>query len=305
MESNVVATEQTINFTFAKLMRYKWVVIIGTLLSAALSVLVAMEQPNKYTAKVYLVPSNAKEGGGLSKLAGQFGGLASMAGISLGGSEGNDVDAAIEFMKSRGFLQPFIDKRTLLPEILALEKWDSNNNGYIYNPELYDVETKTWVRSAPPGKQVIPSAWEGYISLLGSIDVLYMKKKGLVELKVTTLAPELSVNITNWLVEDINEFWRTKDKHEAEEAIEYLKQKAAETSVAELRTVFYELIAEQTRSKLLSSIGDYHLVKPLSPVIYPEEKSGPSRALICLGITFIGGLLSLIVAFILALRSKA
>lgn len=305
MESNVVAAEQNINFTFAKLMKYKWVVIVGTLLSAAFSVYVALKQPNKYTAKTYLVPSNSKEGGGLSKLAGQFGGLASMAGISLGGSDGNDVDAAIEFMKSRGFLQPFIEKRQLLPDILALEKWEQNSNRYIYNPALYDADSKSWVRNAPPGKQVEPSPWEGYLPLLGSIDMLYMKKKGLVELKVTTLSPELSVNITNWLIEDINDFWRNKDKHEAEEAINYLKQKASETSVAELRTVFYELIAEQTRSKLLSAIGDYHLIKPLSPVVYPEEKSGPSRALICLGITFIGGLISLILAFILALRSKA
>ena len=122
---------------------------------------------------------------------------------------------------------------------------------------------------------------------------------------MTALSPELSVNITNWLIEDINAFWRDKDRNEAEEAINYLQEKAAETNVAELRSLFYELIADQTRSKLLSTVGDFHLVKPLSPVIYPEQKSGPSRALICLGITFFGGLVSLIVAFILALRKKA
>ncbi|WMN61198.1 hypothetical protein NI389_07390 [Pseudoalteromonas xiamenensis] len=304
MESNVVTTEHNINSIFSRLLIYKWVVVVGTLLSVVASIYVAKDQPNKYTTKVYLVPSNSKEGGGLSKLAGQFGGLASMAGISLGGSEGNDVDTAIEFMLSRGFLQPFIEKRKLLPDILALEKWERDTNVYVYDPKIYDAKKQLWVRSAPPGKKVIPTAWEGYISLLGNIDILYMKKKGLVELKVTSLSPELSVNIATWLIEDINEFWRVKDKREAEEAINYLKEKAAETSVAELRSVFYELIAEQTRSKLLSSIGDYHLLKPLAPVVYPEEKSGPSRALICLGISFLGGLFSLIVAFILALKSK-
>lgn len=294
-----------INLTFSRLMKYKWVVVIGTLLSAALSVYVAMQQPNKYTAKVYLIPSNAKEGGGLNKLAGQFGGLASMAGISLGGSEADEIETAIEFMGSRGFIQAVIEKRNLLPELLALEKWDQSTNSYIYNPEVYDAEQKKWVRTPPPGKNVEPSPWEGYISLLGSFDILYMKKKGVVQLKVTALSPELAVNITNWLIEDINAFWRDKDRNEAEEAINYLQDKAAETNVAELRSLFYELIADQTRSKLLSTVGDFHLLKPLSPVIYPEEKSGPSRALICLGITFLGGLVSLIVSFLLALRKKA
>ena len=167
-----------INLTFSRLMKYKWVVVIGTLLSAALSVYIAMQQPNKYTAKVYLVPSNAKEGGGLNKLAGQFGGLASMAGISLGGSEADEVETAIEFMRSRGFIQPFIEKRNLLPELLALKGWDQSTDRYIYNPEVYDAEQKMGKDSAP-GKGVEPSPWEGYISLLGSFDILYMKKRDL------------------------------------------------------------------------------------------------------------------------------
>ncbi|NOU51796.1 LPS O-antigen length regulator [Pseudoalteromonas sp. JBTF-M23] len=305
MDSNHSAIEQDISSTFARILKYKWVVIIGTLLSAVLSVFIAINQPNLYTAKSYLVPTNSNEGGGLSKLAGQFGGLASVAGISLGGNDGNDIDAALEFMKSRGFLHTFIEKRALLPEILALELWDQQTNTYIYDLEQYNPETKTWVRKAQPGKSVIPTPWEGYIALTKSIDALYMKKKGLVEIKVTTVSPELSVKILQWLIEDVNEFWRKKDKDEAEEAINYLKDRASETSIAELQTVFYELIAEQTRSKLLSSIGDYHLLKPLSPIILPEEKSGPSRAIICLGITLLGGLFSLVITFVLALSSRA
>ena len=137
-----------INLTFSRLMKYKWVVVIGTLLSAALSVYIAMQQPNKYTAKVYLVPSNAKEGGGLNKLAGQFGGLASMAGISLGGSEADEIETAIEFMGSRGFIQPFIEKRNLLPGLLALKGWDK-----ILIPIFiilkFTMLSKKWVRTPP------------------------------------------------------------------------------------------------------------------------------------------------------------
>ncbi|WP_024611166.1 Wzz/FepE/Etk N-terminal domain-containing protein [Pseudoalteromonas sp. TB64] len=304
MESNVGAIEQDINTTYLGLLRYKWLIIIGTVLSACLSVVVALNQPNTFTAQVFLSPVEKSQSGGISKLAGQFGGLASMAGISLGGSEGSDVEAALEFMQSRGFLQTFITQRKLMPDLLALKSWDQDTKKPIYNRETYDPSINSWTREPLPGKNVIPSAWEGYNKLLSQINTTYLKKKNLIELKVTTVSPELSVNVTNWLIEDVNRFWREKDKKESEEAIEYLKNQALETNVSELRTVFYELIADQTRTKLLSSVGDYHLLKPLSPVVYPEEKSGPSRALICIGITFFGGLLFLILALLLTLRSR-
>ena len=51
----------------------------------------------------FFVPAQGDSGGGLSQLAGQFGGLASMAGISLGGGKGDDNAIAIELLKSRSF----------------------------------------------------------------------------------------------------------------------------------------------------------------------------------------------------------
>ncbi|MBE3672548.1 hypothetical protein [Pseudoalteromonas distincta] len=289
MDSSIGAIEQNIDTTFSRLLKYKWLIIIGTALSACLSVVIAVNQPNTYTSQVFMSPVSKSENGGLSNLAGQFGGLASMAGISLGGG---------------GFLQNFISDRELMPDLIALESWDSEENKPVYNSNLYNSDEKTWTRQPPAGKSIIPTAWEGYNKLLSQINIMFLKKKGLIELKVTTVSPELSVNIAKWLIEDLNQFWRAKDKKEAEEAIAYLKNQASKTNVSELRKVFYELIADQTRTKLLSSVGDYHLLKPLSPVVYPEEKSGPSRALICVGITFFGGLLTLILALVLTLRTR-
>jgi len=304
MESNVKAIDQNIETTFARLLKYKWIVIVGTVLSACLSVFIAINQPNTYTAQVFLSPVSKSENGGLSKLSGQFGGLASMAGISLGGAQGSDIDAALELIQSRGFLQSFITRRNLLPDLLAMKSWDEDNDRAIYDFDIYNTEKKVWTRKPTAGKEIVPTAWEGYYKLLSQIRVIHLEKKGLVELKVTSISPRLSVKITNWLIEDVNQFWRSKDTQEAEEIVEYLKVQASETNVSELRAVFYDLIAEQTRTKLLSSVGDYHLLKPLSPVVYPEEKSGPSRALICVGITFFGGLLSLILALVLTLRNR-
>ncbi|MFC3033103.1 Wzz/FepE/Etk N-terminal domain-containing protein [Pseudoalteromonas fenneropenaei] len=291
------------SLAFKEIGRFKWLVIIGFLLSAGVSILIAVNQPNIYTAKMIVVPSKSKDSGGLSKLAGQFGGLASMAGISLG-SSGDQTAAAIEFMKSRNFLHNFIEKRELLPYLLALEGWDRVTRKPIFNIEIYDSNTKTWTRTPAPGKNQIPTPWEGYDALVPKITLANSDKKGIVEIKVSSLSPDLSQNIANWLIEDINLFWKEQDKIQADQAISYLEKKANETTVAELRTMFYELIAEQTRTKLVSAASDDYLFKALAPAFYPEEKSGPSRALICIAITMLGGLMSLILAFILALKTR-
>ena len=74
-------------------------------LAAAMSVLVALSLPNIYTSTD---PRSKLEGGtgGLSRLASQYGGLASLAGINLGGLEGDGMSRpafAVEKMKSYSF----------------------------------------------------------------------------------------------------------------------------------------------------------------------------------------------------------
>ena len=55
-------------------------------LSGLMSVLVALFLPNKYTSEALLAPRvDGGAGGMLSQMASQFGGLASLAGVNLGG----------------------------------------------------------------------------------------------------------------------------------------------------------------------------------------------------------------------------
>lgn len=68
--------------------------------------------------------------------------------------------------------------------------------------------------------------------------------------------------------------------------------------VSELRTVFYQLIAEQVKSSALSEVSDEVLFETMAPVVIPEEKSAPSRGLLCIAGTFIGGLLAMILSFL-------
>ena len=94
----------------------KFTIIIISMIFAVASIFFALSKPNIYKASAILAPASNEGGaGGLGALAGQFGGLASMAGINLGGGGGVDKTAlALEILKSRSFIEAFIAKHDLL-----------------------------------------------------------------------------------------------------------------------------------------------------------------------------------------------
>ena len=71
---------------FLVLWEGKALITIVTGLAAIVSVVVALSMPNIYQSTAILAPKSDGGTGGLSRLASQYGGLASLAGINLGGS---------------------------------------------------------------------------------------------------------------------------------------------------------------------------------------------------------------------------
>ncbi len=285
---------------FGIIYRMKWFILFTTLSFAATSVYIVNNMPNVYTVKGLFVPTESKSSGGLSQLAGQFGGLASMAGISLGGGQKDETAIAIELLQSRSFLQGFIEKHNLLPQLLAAKSWNSETGDLIFDEAIYSIKDQEWVRGAPPGKQIIPTPWEGFDKLFSAIKVNNMPKKGLVEISVTFLSPEVATQWLTLLVADLNSYLRLQDKKQAQDSIAYLQEQAEQTNNSEMQTIFYSIIAEQTKTMLLTEVRKEYLFKTLAPIVVPEQKSAPSRALLCAVVTFFGGLLSLVISFIYA-----
>jgi LPS O-antigen subunit length determinant protein (WzzB/FepE family) len=76
--------------------------------------------------------------------------------------------------------------------------------------------------------------------------------------------------------------------------IEYLAAQIDKTAISEMREVFYQLIEEQTKAKMLAEASPEYAFVTVSQVMLPEEKSKPKRALICILGTLLGGMLSVL-----------
>lgn len=112
------------------LVSQKWLIVSCMGLCFVTAVIVALTMTPVYRAEVLLAPASSDSGnsGGIAALANQFGGLAGMAGISMGG--GGTIETAIATLKSRKFITGFIDELKLKP-VLFKKQWDNANGQWL------------------------------------------------------------------------------------------------------------------------------------------------------------------------------
>lgn len=259
------------------LLGYKKLIFAITVLATAIAVATALLMTPVYRAETLLAPAQQEKGGGLSAMASQFGGLASLAGINVGG--GSSTDEAIALLKSREFTTKFIHEEKLMP-ILFEDEWDAEN--------------KQWVNEEEP-----PTSWDAYKVFDAIRTVSAEKNTGLITLAIEWTNPEQAADWANKLVKRINTQQRNEAILKAQKSIQYLNDELAKTSVIEVKQSIYTLIEAQTKNKMLANTQDEYAFRVLDLAIPPEEKIKPKRKLIVILGFILGGMLSILAAFFL------
>lgn len=268
------------------------------LFSATASVTYSLSLPNIYRSSA-LLSSADDSGGGIGGLLGQYSGLASMAGVTLPKStEVSKMGLALEVIKSRAFIDDFINNHDILPQLLAVDYWDQGSRSLVIDEDIYRADTNEWVRDVSPPKSKIPSSQEAHKHFEMILEVKKDQESNLVTISVNHESPDVAKQWVDWLVEDVNETMRRKEKKEAQQAIEYLKRQAAETSLADLDRVFFELMQSQMQRMMLAEVRREYVLATVDPAVSPEVKAAPQRALICIFGVLLGGLFGLIIVLV-------
>ena len=276
----------------------KWTVAIITVLMAISSVYYAIQQPNIYKSEALLAPAETKSSGGLSGIAGQFGGLASLAGVNLGSQSANKTQLALEVLKSRIFTSEFIKRHEILPDLMAVKSWELSSNTIEYDKELYDDENGKWLRAVKAPRKPKPSMQEAYKEFIQIVSTSTDVETGMVKISVEHVSPFIAKQWVNWLIQDLNDEMKQRDVLEANRSTEFLTKQLEETKIADIRSVLYKLVEEQAKTIMFANVRDEYVFKTIDPALVSEEKSKPKRALIVmLGVT-LGGLLSIILVLI-------
>ena len=287
---------------FATLWAGKWLVIAFTILFAAGGVAFALMKPNIYQASVLLAPAN--EEGGVKGLSDQLGGLASLAGINLGGGGSNQTVIAKEVLQSRAFLGNFIRRHKLAVPLKAVDGWNIEKQQWQYNREVYNPETEEWLRD-DNGESLAPTDWDLVKAFRGShLSVSENKDTGMLTISIKNLSPIAAKEWASLLVADINEHMRKEDVGTSEARITYLEGKLEETSIAGMQQVFYQLIESETRTVMLANAQPEYVFKTVDPAVAPQERSEPKRALIVVLAVLLGGMLGVFIVFVRAFIRK-
>lgn len=270
-------------------------VIVVTAFFAVASVIIALILPNKYTAEALVMPTQQNEQGALGMLQGQLGGLAGLAGIQLNKGQVDQSQIALEVLRSRQFFAKFIEHENLLAELFAVERWDLNSNTLHFNADIYDADSQTWVRDVEPPAEPKPSVLEAHRKFL-EVLTIELQNNGMIKISFEHASPYVAQRWIDLLIKDLNEFMRQRDVVESSRAIEFLENQVIQTALSDVRTVLYRLIEEHTKTLMFAAVRDEYAFKTIDPAVAPERISSPNRALVCVVITFLGGVLAVIIA---------
>lgn len=288
-----VEDEIDIAVLFKALFQGKWIILSFTSIASILVVIYSLSLPNIYTAEALLVPLSSKDnvGGSVQEL----GGLASLAGISLGESSDNSA-IALEKLHSLSFFEEKILPQINLPDLMAVESWDPGSNSMTYDEEIYDPSTQTWTREITSLQTPQPSAQESFIVFMEHVSGIKNIKTKLVTISAKHHSPFIAKQWADLLIKEINSFYREKDKKEATFAVDYLNEQLSKTRLSEVKLVISEVLAKQIQTLSLIEANENYVFDFIDPPAVMEKKSEPRRAIICIVGALLGGFLGAVVA---------
>lgn len=279
---------------FTAILQGKWIIIATTLIFAVGAAIYALNLPNIYQSEVLLSPVTEESG---LKIPGQLGGLAALAGVNLG-SGGDKTGLALEILKSRDFLGRFIEKHDLLIPVMAAKGWQRDSNSLVIDNDFFDTLSQQWVRKVKPPFQPEPSLLEAYEEFSKLLSVSQDKTSGMVTLSVQHYSPYLAQQWARLLVQAINDEMRHRELSEAQSSIAYLTEQINQTNIADLRTMLFSLIEEQTKTVMLANVRDEYVFKTVDPAVVAEKKAKPNRALIVILAVMFGFMLSALIVLV-------
>lgn len=278
-DQNITAYDDEINLfeLWQVIWKRKVMIISITLAAAIISVAVSLMMPNIYRSEVVLAPTgeDGKKGGAAALLS-QFGGLASMAGISVGASS-TEINLAV--LKSRTFIKSLVNKNKLMPHLF---------------PDKWDEVGKTWIEADPKEQ---PTLWDAYRKLVKSLSISTDKKSNLTTVSLERKDPEEAAKWLKIFIETLNNHLRNQAIQEAEANIDYLETEIEKTPLLEMRQTLYSVIAEQTKQIMLAKSQKNFAFKIIDAPEVPDKKSKPKRSLIVIIMTFFSGISSVFIAF--------
>jgi LPS O-antigen subunit length determinant protein (WzzB/FepE family) len=267
------------------LWRHAVLIALCTLVCAALGTALAYVRTQYYRSEVVFAPTNGS-GGGVGDLGGGLGGLAALAGVSIGGG-GKRSEEFLEYLRSQGFTRGFIERHQLLP-LLFPRKWDAQRAKWNTDdpPTLADGEKKF----SKKVRQITED-----------------RRTGIVTLAIIWSDRELAAKWANEVIAEADDALRQRAIAEYNRSLDYLTSESTRTSVVDLRSAIYKTMESELKDAMLARTRDAYAFKVLDPAVVRDKKDidSPDKILYALLGAIFGLLSGIVIAASRAPRVKA
>jgi uncharacterized protein involved in exopolysaccharide biosynthesis len=246
--------------------RYRYFIGTVTIIFALIAVYLALTAQVIYRAEVIVTEVHDQglsgSGGGL---AGQLGGLASIAGLNLTG--GGPSANAQGVLASRRVAEQLIKANNLVPLLTA-------NNG----------------KGA--------TLWFAVKRFRENVVVIHEDPlKGLTSVTMDWTDPVTAAKWANEFIAITNELVRSHDLEDATRNVAYLNKQIDETKEVEIHKALSNLIESETKKLMLANARREYAFRIIDPAVAPELRHSPKRALWVLSGTVLGFFLGALFAF--------
>jgi uncharacterized protein involved in exopolysaccharide biosynthesis len=272
------------------LQRRKWRLLLVILLFGAAAGVAAWLTPNTYRASIVVsavtnTPGSGS-GGGLGSVVSQFSGLASLAGLAIGGDSKKFESVAV--LQSEALTEEYIRDNSLLP---------------VLYPKLWDPVGKRWKVTDP---KKAPTIWKATQRFKHSIaNVSTDTKTGLVTLTITWKDANQAAKWANDLVSKTNDHLRSKAIVESDRNIAYLNTEVVKTDVVGVKTAIFSVLQSEISKEMLARGSDEYALKVVDPAVAPEDPYSPQPVMWVLIGIFSGLLVCVVAAFVHVAWRKA
>ena len=274
------------------LIKYRLLFVVVTSLFTFSVIIYSFAIPNTYISKAILSPT--EEQSIMDQFAGSYGGIATLAGINLRSqSDMNNSQKALEKINTLSFFEESILPNIFLPDLMAVKSWNESNNTISYKEDLYDVASEKWVREYSFPKTQVPSSQESFDVFHDNLDVSE-KGNGFITISVKHQSPFIAKKWTELVVHELNHFFRSKDKDEAQAALDYLNKQIAKTKFVEVKQAIAQILQQKTQQLTLIEVTDFYVFEYIDYPVVMEKRASPNRLLI----SFIGVILGSIIGLI-------
>ena len=276
------------------LWKEKLTIVSITTFVTIVGVIYSLFLPNIYESKAILAPVNSSSS--ISGALRGYAGIAGLAGISIpSGVDDSNTSKAIEKINTLSFFKNSILKNIHLPDLMAVKSWNKSTNTLIYDEAIYQIKTNAWVKANSYAQKHKPTAQESFRTFTAEyLSIIEDKNSGFITLSIKHQSPFIAKQWVELVVNEINTFYRLKDKSESVRAVNYLNKQISMTGLSEIKQVIADLLQEETKKLTLIEANQFYVLDYIDPPAVMERKSEPQRSLISILSAILGGMLSIL-----------